>query len=377
MKTTATSNALGAAAVGVAVAAAVMHLRPRRDVEGWAASNEGLAPRKFRSQGRTHYYQVPANPRGTLLVMPGCARWGPGFWPYDPRACPECTGLTEDVCHTKQALARGYAVLVAWPVDRAFPGQYCWSSGDDGRQLVQVLEEFVAAHGLADKPVYAMGASSGGRLALLLPGLVQAHGTRGLRVEGVLAQVSSNTEVAEVVRGLRRFPPIVWVAMGDDPGRGEAARVRQRVAQYSRHGRAAMAVSPPRPVTPTYFSDRHPDISPAQSAQLAGALRDAGLVDARGAFVAEFKKNKAWVGKLRRRLPWLRDSPAYALGPTKASAILQAMLVAEGRHEHVCDYLTAALAWFEQGGAPPFEALVAAHRVDKPALLTMARQAVG
>lgn len=365
---TATTTAIGAlAAAAVAAGVAAMAPFDHRRVERFG-TNDGLRPGKFASQGRKHYYQIPPNPKGLLLVTPGCARWGPGFWPYDPSSCPECVGLTEDVCHTKQALARGYAILVGWPVDRAFPGQYCWSAKDDVPGIVRVLEDFVAQFNLAGKPIYTMGASSGGSIALLMPSLLAKHGTKGLKISGVVAEVSTTRGVDDIAKGLKDLPPIVWVVMKPD----EQGRARQHAADYQRlGGKAAVVVSPPRPVTDSYFSDRSPVITPAQSAQLVGALKRSGVLGNDGKFTRDFKKDKSWVGQVQRSVPWIKSSPAYALGPTKSSAILQAMLVAEAHHEHVCDYLTAAFAWFEARGAGSFDSFVAKYRVTKPSALTM------
>lgn len=367
--------------VVLAVLVAVLRRRrprqPRRLLTAYEApagrTNAGLARQIFQSQGRKHMYQMPqGTPKGLLFVTPGCARWGPGFWPHDPKACPECVGLTEDVCHTKQALARGYAILVAWPVDRAFPGQYCWSSKDDVPSVVKVLEEFVAAKGLAGKPIVTMGASSGGSIALKMPGLVKKYGSRGLRVTGVLSEVSTTVTPADMVKAgmTAPYPAVVWVTMSRPD---EIGRAKQHVAEYRKYGPAAHVVSPARPVTPSYLSDRHPQISPAQSAELVAGLKQIGVLRADGSFGTDIKKDKSWPAKLKSAVPWLASDPVvYALSPTKKSAILQALNVAQSKHEHVCDYLTAALIWFENQGRGSFDDLVDKYRVSKPAAL-MAR----
>ena len=364
-----------AVAVAVAVAAVVLSTAPARRGAIKTNTNEGLKPGKFKSQGRTHYYQLPqGSPAGVLLVLPGCARWGPGFWPHDKATCPECVGLTEDVSHTKQALAAGYAILVGWPVDRAFPGQYCWSAKDDGAAIVAVLEEFVTAFKLGGKPIVVTGASSGGSVALRMPSLL-AWKKSPLVVSGVLAEVSTKLEVPDMVKDMSYHPPRAWIAMGENPG--EIANAKRRVADYSKFGPAAMTVSPLRPVTDDYFAARHPQITPEQSRELVGAMKRIGLLAPNGRFAIDFKKDKTWVKKLQQSVPWLRSSPAYALAPTKSSAILQAMLLARAQHEHVGDYLTAALKWFESGGKASFEDLVAKYRVTRPAALTMTRRAPG
>lgn len=354
----------------VVVAAAVviaLRLRSGRRNEAFVLGEDAmkLAPSRFKSHGRTHYYQMPPGgaPKGLLFVTPGCARWGPGFWPRS-KSCPECVGLPEDVCHSAQALLRGYAIFVAWPVDRAFPGQYCWSAKDDYPSLVQILREFLASQpSLKGKPIYAMGASSGGSMALRLPGKARAA---GLRIDGVVAEVATKAEVSDIVQGLSggKYPPIVWVTMGGN--RTEVNRGRQRARDYAKYGPSAVAVSQPKPVTDTFFSDRMAGITEQQSAQLTAAMKRAGLLRQDGTFAKDPKKDKAWTGAIKRELPWVS---AFPLGPVKKSAILQALMLAQSNHEHVCEFLTAALAWFEQGGRGSFDDMVARHAVAKPASL--------
>ena len=362
-----------AAAVGFMAAPAMARVQIKTPPT--VSTNTGLAPQKFRAEGRSHYYQIPVNPKGTLFVLPGCARWGPGFWPYNKTACPECVGLTEDVAHTKQALSRGYAVLVGWPVDLAYPGQLCWSAKDDGPTITSILEGFVAKHGLAKKPVYVLGASSGGSVAQKLSAMLASKRSH-LQISGVLVEVSTRLSVEDAVRGMKTFAPTVWVSLGSPK---EIQAVKDHAAQYSKkYGPGAHATALRRPITPPYFSDRHPGISPQQSAALAKAMREVGLVRADGLFAYDFKEKKVWVAQLYAKLPWLKLDPAFGpLGSVKQSAIMQAMLLAYGGHEHVCDFLTAALMWFEKGGKPDFEALVRRFRVVKPSALTMARQVDG
>ena len=340
------------------------------------STNVGLKPSFFRSHGRSHYYQLPAStapPKGTLFVLPGCSRWGPGFWPYGSPGCKECSGLTEDVSHTKQALARGYAILVGWPVDLAYPNQYCWSAKDDGPTITKVLKEFLDAFCLRDKPVYLMGASSGGSVALKFQSILESQKVP-LIVNGILSEVSTNLEVQHFAPKSKRHPPTIWVSMSYQ---NEITKARTRVTDYKRYAPAAMVISNVRKVTPTFFSDRHPNISPSKSAQLYKAMRDIKLLRKDGTFAYDLKENKSWIGKLYKAAPWLKTNPEFTLGPSKKSAILQAMQVAQAGHEHVGDYLTAALMWFEQSGKTNFTELVRKYSVVKPSALTMTRQQLG
>lgn len=333
-------------------------------------TNAGLRPGQFKSQGRTHYYQLPAGEaKGTLVVLPGCARWGPGFWPYDAKGCTTCAGLTEDVAHTKQALARGYAIFVPWPIDRSYPGQYCWGAKDDGPTLPKIISEFLAQNKLSSKPVFAMGASSGGSVALKLQALLESAQVP-FKLSGVIALVSTNLDVKDYAPRQKHSPPTAWITLSYP---NEIKQGQANVAAYKKYAPSGFAMSDVKPVVPTYFSDRHPQITPVQSAEIVAGLKSIKLLGPDGIFLVDLKKNKGWAPKLYAAVPWLKKSPVYALGPTKKSAIQQAMLVAQAGHEHVCDYLTAALMWLESGGKGNFEDLAKKYRVVKPSKLTMAR----
>lgn len=333
-------------------------------------TNAGLKPGQFKSQGRTHYYQLPTGEaKGTLVVLPGCARWGPGFWPYDVKGCTTCAGLTEDVAHTKQALSRGYAIFVPWPIDRAFPGQYCWSAKDDGPTLPKIISEFLEQNKLAKKPVYAMGASSGGSVTLKLQALLESA-RMPFKLSGVIALVSTNLDVKDFAPRQKHHPPIAWISMSYPK---EIKQAQTNVAEYKKYAPAAMVTAGVKPVTPTYFSDRHPQITPTQSSEIVAGLKSIKLLGADGIFLVYLKKEKGWTTKLYKAVPWLKKSPVYALAPFKKSAILQAMNVAQAGHEHVCDYMTAAMMWLESGGKGNFEDLAKRYQVVKPSKLTMAR----
>lgn len=362
-----------AAPVNISICGQLHFCKP---IDGFAPvppvdTNAGLKPSMFKSQGRTHYYQLPqGDSKGTLVVLPGCARWGPGFWPYDAKGCTTCAGLTEDVGHTKQALARGYAIFVPWPIDRAYPGQYCWGK-DDFPTLPKIIGDFLQQNKLDKKPVYLMGASSGGSVALKLQGALEGA-KMPFKFSGVLALVSTNLEVGAFAPRQKHHPPIAWVSMSYP---NEIKKAKTNVAEYKKYGPAATVIAGVKPVTPTYFADRHPQITPAQSADIVAGLKSIKLLGPDGIFLVDLKdkKQKGWPPKLYAAVPWLKKSPVYALGPVKKSAIQQAMLVAQAGHEHVCDYLTASLMWFESQGKANFEDLAVKYQVVKPSKLTMAR----
>ncbi len=75
--------------------------------------------------------------------------------------------------------ARGYVVIAISSADRK--GSKCWDTSspdsEDGKKIAKILNDFLANEGLSDKPLYALGASSGGAFVLgVLPKLIALNG---------------------------------------------------------------------------------------------------------------------------------------------------------------------------------------------------------
>ncbi|KAL4442067.1 hypothetical protein ABPG77_011328 [Micractinium sp. CCAP 211/92] len=318
----------------------------------YAETNRGLKPSRLQAYGRTHYYQLAERPIGTLVFFHGCSRSAKGFFPYDPKDCPECLGLPEDVSHTKQALARGYTLLALEPNDDK---GLCWSSSvkdgyvNDQPDAIAAITKFLQDQGLAGKPVYLAGASSGGTFALKLPATLylaaksagalsleqasamaeafngtaasvpdlagalaaaaSASGVLGmegnatgranataapfyLQVHGIITEVSTPTDfgAADSMGRLRwpNYPPTAFVTMERDlSGQREA---QTNVMFFTRNGvPSGTVVSLKRRIGPSYFSDRAPVISPEQSKRIVAGLKQVGLIDADGQLVANPK----------------------------------------------------------------------------------------
>lgn len=132
-----------------------------------------LTPTKGTLDKRDFYFEIPHDPVGVLFMAHGCVHDAADFWPSSA-ACPECSGalptgavggrvggglappswaaavlsgvhtapplqlrrgphcrhrcagLPEEVSHTKQALARGYAVIAVDSKDRRWDSR-CYS----------------------------------------------------------------------------------------------------------------------------------------------------------------------------------------------------------------------------------------------------------
>lgn len=335
-------------------------------------NNRGLKPSVMKEFGRVHYYQLPPDPKGTVVVFPGCARGPQGFWPYDPETCAACYGFPEDVSNSKQILNKGYAILVLSPRDTK---HLCWSGKVDFPDVAAILKRFLTQHSLLDKPLYTHGASSGGNMAMGLAGYAYSARLPWLRVSGVIQTVSTNALPWGRTGQLRSpdTPPVVFVVMSAQKEQRKAEGIATTLRNL--HVPAAVAVSGKRPITDDYFSDRMPAVSPARSKLIAQALRDMGQIDADGNFLSD-PKTSGWDVRLRKAAPFLAAPVGSYTLVFRRSGLWQSMTYAYSKHEHTSDYTTAALSWFESGPRRPrdqqeFQDIVAREKVDVPAALKL------
>ena len=331
-----------------------------------ANTNGGMTASKTTINGRVAYYQIPSNPKGLVAVFPGCERTGVGFWP-NSSGCRECTGLTEDVATTKQCLARGYGVVVFTSKGPSL----CWQDKSDGAYVkAGPVGTFVKQHKeLSGKPVYVWGASSGG--GMMLGNL----GYMGVPIAGVISVVATSHGASKISPGLKGMkpPPIVWITMSRSSEKASAA---SNVAGWKKYAPAGMASVEVRPVTDTFFSDRDSRLTPSQSAQITAQLKKLGLIDSSGKVVKDLKAGgHSWVSSVYAAVPSLKTAlPGSSPTAWTGSPLLQELFVAQAGHEHVTDYTTAALMWFESGATGDFSQFATKYAVKYPALLTSTLQ---
>ncbi|KAL4458454.1 hypothetical protein ABPG75_013319 [Micractinium tetrahymenae] len=87
--------------------------------------------------GRVALYRTPKSrsTRCVCIFVHGC-KHDPYSWFYKSPKCPQCTGLPEEVSHSKQCLAHGCAVLALMSKDRQYRSR-CFSSSGDGSEFDQ------------------------------------------------------------------------------------------------------------------------------------------------------------------------------------------------------------------------------------------------
>eukprot|EP00937_MAST-01D_sp_MAST-1D-sp2_P001590 g1590.t1 len=335
-------------------------------------------------------------PRALLLLAHGCNHGAIDWWPRGP-GCKRCIGLPEETSITRAALRRRFFALALSSADRR--GRRCWDFGDvralagrgsgsgsgSGRRVLEGdLRRVAGALGalrgqqpaLQGLPVFVLGASSGGALALILPLAVP-------ELVAVCAQIMAvpPSLFAAAARGdargdggggggggsggrgtkqphSYRYPPATFEHMERDEG--TSAGVAMDIAELKRLGVPTREVRVrARPVTAAFFSDAIDEISPAQSAALHGALQGAGYLasssgeDGAGAEGADLLLQDP------RRSDWrevLRAAPAVASvlkGDSLVadeSALAEEMNVAWAMHELTAEHIEDTLSWFERVG---------------------------
>ncbi|KAL4422484.1 hypothetical protein ABPG75_008681 [Micractinium tetrahymenae] len=353
-----------------------------------APSNRGLAPQKLVVNGRTHYYQVPADPVGTFVFFHGCSHAASHSWPYDQASCPECLGLPEEVAHTKQALAWGYAVLVPESFDTA-TGCFSSTGGacvNDQDEMPDLIQAFLKLSGLEGRPIYAVGVSAGAAFASKLPKELALAGWTAFRISGVVSEVNAVEWTSWSLissKGQLRypgFPPVAYVQMERDLA--TAAKIQANVPNLRRYGvNSDFVVAPSRPVNQSWFSDRSPVITPQQSSAIVAAMQQLGVLDSNGWLRDDPRvglKNSSsplyqWTQRLLAALPWLNDTSIRPV--PDQSDITEEMNVAYSWHEGIADYVRPCLAWLQANGSADLRYLASHLAVPNLAQLTMDRAA--
>lgn len=284
-------------------------------------------------------------PVAALLALHGCSHSAGDFWP--PSAtCADCLGLPEEVLIRRAALRRAMVVVAVSSADRR---SGCWDvrGAADSRALPKIVEAVLRREGLTELPVYALGASSGGAMALLLPREMPA-------LRGVIAHIMAvPPSMLELPPG-HRFPPALFVHMPRDE------RTAQGVAADLAALRAAGAAAEElciraRPLTPQFLAFHAPaSFSGENGSAVVDALREGGFLDADSLLLQDPRRTAdAWRAALAPLLP------SAAMAPD-AAPLPELLNVAWAEHEIVSQHVSAALEWVLAGGARGIEELVAA-----------------
>jgi predicted alpha/beta-hydrolase family hydrolase len=258
--------------------------------------------------------------RGIMLLAHGCGHAATHFWPQSS-ACRSCIGLPEELRVVSAALRRGLVAVAVSSTDRR---SGCWSARDAGR-VRAVLASVRRELAMPKAPLYVLGASSGGRFALMMPSL-------GFELKGIVAQV-----MGVPVRALvpQPFPPTLFVHMPRD---AQTARAVGRCVRALREARVRVheIQATPLPIDEAFFSRRIDGISEGRSAALVRALASRGLLEPDSSLLRMDPRRSRWADALAPLVG------AAQLIPDQ-SPIAEELNVAYARHELTADHMVATL----------------------------------
>ena len=203
--------------------------------------------------------------------------------------------------------------------------------------MAEAVNSLLQRTGTSGLPLFVLGASSGGAMALALPHALP-------RITAVCSQIMAVPN--EFFSRLTGYPPARFEHMKRD--QRTAWRVQQNIATLEQQGVVhSVREIEPAALTPSFFSDAIEHISAEQSRTIFDALRNASLLDASGALRDD-----------PRTAPWreaLRSNPASAtllggalhdtLVPDE-SGIAEELNVAYAQHELFSGAIDDTLTWF-------------------------------
>lgn len=288
--------------------------------------------------------EMPTNPTAVLLLFHGCQHSSTDWWPKSD-GCPACTGLSEEVRIQEAALVEGFAVVAL--SSQARTGNQCWDTGwppeesADIPKVIWAVQALTKQEGWAELPLYALGASSGGALALLLALRMPLQGVC-CQIMSVPASILQNQPTDESGKTWK-FPPTAAIHMAKDKRTSKGVRemfaelTKQRVSVFE------MLVQP-QPLTPGFLANRTKDISHAVSAAIHSTLQKAGMLDSEGFLLQDPRQtSEQWQSLLHQHVAATKQMNLKH----DESSIHEELNLAWAGHELVSDNISSVFEFFQ------------------------------
>jgi hypothetical protein len=261
-------------------------------------------------------------------------------------------GLPEEVRIRRFALQRHLAVLSISSLEATASGKGCWNveagvpGEDDVTSVAAILQRIQAKDPfLAGKPVFVLGVSSGGALALLLPKFLSSIDGLVVQIMGLPMEVLGQPAAYNY-----GYPPTVFMHMPRDKRLAEQIEQDKQLLESWNVSVAEIKVHP-RQVTSEFLNFHAPNAfgGSTRSFERTGAivsrLQDEGFLDAHGMLKIDPRLNLVEWTKAVRPIVGKRAS----LTPDQ-SPLTELLNLAYARHEIVSDGVDSALEWLQNGG---------------------------
>jgi predicted esterase len=224
--------------------------------------------------------------------------------------------MPEGVSIAKQALARGYALVALNSADRRVgSGARCWSWASDAAFVKDLVEEFRKEHDLQNKPLFFTGCSSGGSLALRLPGIMKLDGVFSVAIgleQGAFPLSSQGAKLKDP------YPPSVLIHFTADKSTDAKVKGMLETMERKRVPGVEQLVAE-KPITPDFFSTRDPMISLALSQRLHSAFKNELQILNESDYLIPGEQLSSWLHRLQA--VWLQLQRRTA-GPACRTALL-------------------------------------------------------
>lgn len=272
-------------------------------------------------------------PMGTILFFHGCSHSATDFFPAGPK-CSKCIGLPEELHLIRLSLGNNFSVIAVSSTDRTHK---CWRtnasspSGNDYDRVATALK-VATEHGVynARHPLYAVGASSGGRFATSL------HPRFPI--------VAANAIVSASVASVRPppHPPLAFTHMHERDQR-TAQNVDQDVEILQSHGTPVTTFTvAPRPVSVDFLRTAFPSWDNELVVAVQTALKEAGFLEATGHLIVDPRATQ-WRSAVRHLARRMNDSLIRDRSP-----LSEELNRAWGTHEMTADYFSNVLDFFSE-----------------------------
>ncbi|XP_057763744.1 uncharacterized protein LOC130985018 [Salvia miltiorrhiza] len=300
-------------------------LMPDLDNQKWNSFDSlvRLDPSVELRNGTDLIWQIPDSdsPKGILFLAHGCSGRAANFWDKSPK-CLHCVGLPEERLIVLHALARGFAVFAI-----SSKG-VCWSLGEERLIVRSMIRWWISEQKMEKLPVYAMGASSGGYFVSALAAEFHFRAIALMIAEGVFSHLDIT----------KKYPATLFVHMPKDEKRSRKIE-KYLVVMREKGIDVAEVKCVEFPLTPQFFANRIPGLSPNLSVKLFDVFQDKGFIDENG-YMRDDGRVIPWKTAIEERNIFL---PKKAL----VNHIQEEMNLAFAYHEMTSLQSQEILDWFE------------------------------
>ena len=289
-------------------------------------------------------YALPEiSSKGVVLLFHACTHNALKF--YSPsEGCPDCIGLSEELRIVRLSRDHGYATLAISCVNKETG---CWSNRDLNR-IERVVSKFRALfpNVINEKPIYAIGASSGGYMAAE----VAVNGV----ADAALVMVMSLNKALQEKLALSPNIPVYLAPMPRDSATTRGMTDNFKAIYDARKAETIILDKTsclPKPVTDEYLLSRVPNLLTSDAVQIVELLKAKKHLDNDFQFIQN-PTISAWRNvllsfhkgdSLDHHILWGK----YDLSPGRSS-LAKALHRAWALHEYCSETIPLALAFFEK-----------------------------